>query len=75
MKIHVVEFNDGTYGVRKIIGWWIFKSEPVYLDLKSNSVYFWGKLSDYFDHCKTPNKELAISMYQRYIEDEKIIYP
>ena len=51
----LVEFSDGTFGLRK--GVWLFGYE--FQDFKSNGL-FWRIGSQYFNDCKT-TKEKAVS--------------
>lgn len=59
MKIEMVKFKDGTFGVRKTR---IFK-KPEFLDLKKNGMSKWRLIDDdYLKDCKGGKGEVYIAL-------------
>jgi hypothetical protein len=52
MPIKLVEFSDGTFGIRR--GWFHYR----FMDFKNNK-YWWPQYNEYFFNCKT-DKETAM---------------
>lgn len=44
-KFEIVEFHDGTFGIRNI-------SKNIYQDFR-NTCFWWSSSSEWFNHCKT----------------------
>jgi hypothetical protein len=49
--VKIVKFKDGTYGVRRVSFWVPFPWFE-YLDLRSNSLYWWDQRDAYFTDCQ-----------------------
>lgn len=62
-KVELVQFIDGSYGVKRTTGWWIFGSEEYY-DFASCKTYWWSFNSGYMKDCRTLDKEKAMRLHQ-----------
>lgn len=66
MKAKIVQFNDGSYGIRKFS---FLKMNYIYKDL--HSIFWWKRTSQYFSNCKGSLEEVVYWM--RDVDDKGIV--
>ena len=68
-RIQLVEWPDGTYSVRFKQGYF---GSLQYVDFKSAGMA-WKATSNYFNDCKTKDKEVAESAYARLTQSVTVL--